>query len=108
MTEYVKIQGGNLLDAFDQVEQMIEGLQDVEDDWQHNVKEINKKIMASAVKNGITKGEHQKFKFKVFDIADMYRQKDGSLCYPCQRGKFCRKHKLEKKERMNEEDFERE
>ena len=43
---------------------MIEGLQDVEDDWQHNVKEINKKIMDSAIKNGITKGNLNKFKLR--------------------------------------------
>ena len=74
MAEYVKISQGTLLDAFDQVEQMIEGLQDVDDEWQNNVKEINKKIMDSAIKNGITKGNLGKFKFKEFNIADMYRQ----------------------------------
>ena len=62
--------------------------------------------MESAVKNGIVK--KSKFKFAEFDIADMYRQRDGTLCYSCVKGKACAKHKLMKKDKMvDEEDFER-
>ena len=63
----------NLIETFDQLTQMVHCLQDVDDTWVVNVKEINKKIMATAVKNGITKDKHTRFKFKEFNIADMYR-----------------------------------
>ena len=108
MAQYMIQSEENVIETFDQLTQIIEGLQDVDDTWKVNVKEINKKIMDAAIKDGVTKDKHSKFKFQEFNIADMYRQKDGSMCYMCSKGKGCKKHKFDKKKVINqEEDFDR-
>ena len=63
VSEYMDITQENLIETFDQLTQMVHGLEDVEGTWVTNVREINKKIMATAVKNGISKDKHSRFKF---------------------------------------------
>jgi len=42
---------------------------------------INDKMNEKAIENGIISKDQFKFNFKEFDILDMYRLDDGSMCF---------------------------
>ena len=52
------------------------------------INDVMKKRMKS---KGMIKGQDRylNYKFEEFDIMDMYRDKDGNVCYPCAYGKRC-------------------
>lgn len=61
---YLHERQDNIQAAFNDLTEMIDGLEDVDDKWKANISEINKRIKEAAVRNGITK--ESKFKFKEF------------------------------------------
>ena len=75
---------------------MITNLQDLDDTWKEESKKINDRIKEAAIKNGITNDKYANYKFQAFNIQDMYRNKDGKICYNCMRSKKCEIHKYER------------
>lgn len=72
---------------------VINQLEDINDTWKDETNRINERIKQAALKNGVTV---KQFNFAAFDIADMYRTKDGQICFNCMKGKRCEKHKYER------------
>tara|TARA_B110000285_G_C14929527_1_gene516654 strand:+ start:257 stop:499 length:243 start_codon:yes stop_codon:yes gene_type:complete len=55
-------------------------IEDLQDDWDTEMEDINKKLYAKAVDIGISKDEYfHKYKFDIFNIKDMeYEKKHGA------------------------------
>ena len=76
---------------------MVQGIRDINDDWEDAQENLNKRILAKAVECGVSKDAVNKYKFNEFNIKDMFG-KDGTLCRACSKNLVCKKHPLEKKD----------
>mmetsp|Transcript_42051 Transcript_42051/g.64441 ORF Transcript_42051/g.64441 Transcript_42051/m.64441 type:complete len:234 (-) Transcript_42051:24-725(-) len=88
--------------------EVIWSMQDQRDDWDNEMQIINDNIVKNAVSNGLTKENYQKYKFVEFDILDMYKLDDGTMCYLCKKNLRCKRHGLRKRPiKTKDVDFER-
>jgi hypothetical protein len=61
--DHVKCKHEEVLDAGDELVDMINNLQDLDDTWNEEAKKINERIKQAAVKNGISNDKFSKYKF---------------------------------------------
>ena len=64
-------------------------IKDIRENWDDEMSLINEELKKKMKQNGFGKGQDRyiNYQFKEFDIMDMYRDKDGMLCFPCAYGK---------------------
>ena len=67
-------------------------IEDMQDDWDDEMEQINKKLYEKAVDLGISKDEYyHKYKFDIFDIKDMeYEKAHNDRGHVHVEGKFCK------------------
>jgi len=67
-------------------------IEDMQDDWDVEMEDINKKLYSKAVEVGISKDEYfHKYKFNIFDITDMeYEKKNKGYGHNHVVGKECK------------------
>jgi hypothetical protein len=106
--EYLKQVDKKVLEKNNEISELIWEITDLQDTWDTAIDDINKVIKERAIKNGISKEHHKKFKFKEFNIKDMYYAKNGTVCFHCSKGLECKRHGLKEGVlKKNESDFER-
>ena len=97
-----------MLDKHNEISELIWDISDIKDTWDDHVSAINAVINERAEKNGISKNALKNYKFKEFDIKDMYYAKNGTVCFHCSKGLACKRHVLKEGVlKKDEVDFER-
>ena len=69
-------------------------IEDTKDTWENAISDINRKIIAKAVEEGLEK--QLNYPFDEFDMKDTYMS-DGPNCYMCTNGLKCKKHSYVRK-----------
>lgn len=107
-TEYLKSVEQKVLEKNDEITQLMWDITDLQDNWDGAIDDINNVINERALKLGISKNHHKNFKFKEFNIKDMYYAKNGTICFHCSKGIDCKRHALKEGVlKKTESDFDR-
>jgi hypothetical protein len=97
---------GQKFDKYHQIFKQVQDISDVTETWEDAKMELNNSIKEKMLNEGIGKDAMKKYKFKEFNIHDMYKAKDGTLCRNCAKGLQCSKHPYQKKkDALRGEDF---
>ena len=97
MKALVKYQKDKIEEKIDDVEDLVMGIEDIHDDWDHAEEQINIALAEKAAEVGITDWMLRKKQyFQEFQIQDHF--KDLSTCEVCWKGAYCEKHPFEKQQ----------
>ena len=84
---------------------MIQDIDDIKETWDDAQNDLNDRFEEKAIEAGVSANVMKKYKFKQFNIQDMYKTDAGTLCRNCAKNLVCSAHPLAKKEMIKGEEF---
>ena len=103
--QYLSVVQNKVFDKFNEIFTMIQDISDIKETWDDAQDDLNDRIELKAIEAGVSKNAMKKYKFKQFNIQDMYKTTDGTLCRNCAKNLVCSAHPLAKQEMLKGDDF---
>ena len=90
MKQYMMNCVEQLRDDKDELDDILSGIDDIQDNWDEALDDIQKKIIEKAVEFGITREEMDQF--TDLELREMYVSETGIFCYACKNFHKCYKN----------------